>query len=359
MEREYKEWEAKSLDISRKTAEYQKIKANVDRVQNLYQRLLDVMQTVGVGKQLDSESVVILERASAAVPTRGNVALQLALAAFVGLALGLGVLMLLDRFDDRLTSFTELQELFDEPVLGQVPLEKPAAGEAAIQLIQPNDLRHGFLEAYRNLRSSLLYMGINGKRPKTILVTGALPGDGKSLTVANLAITLARAKSRVLLVDADLRRGTLHKLFGVTNNSGLHEVLLQETDPAAAVVATAVPNLFLLPRGSVLNDPGELFLSQHLDRFIGESAGQYDYVIFDSAPVMAADDVTTLAPRMEGVIFVIRANSTSARIAHAALELLYQRKVNVLGLVFNAVDVRGAEYYYYKYKDYYAARPDA
>ena len=106
-------------------------------------------------------------------------------------------------------------------------------------------------------------------------------------------------------------------------------------------------------------DPGELFLNQQMDRLIGEGARQYDYVIFDSAPVMAADDVTTLAPRVEGVLFVIRAAGTSARVAHAALELLYQREVDVLGLIFNAVDVRGAEYYYYKYKDYYSSYPSA
>jgi capsular exopolysaccharide synthesis family protein len=316
-----------------------------------------MMQTIGVGKQLDPESVVILERASVPKPTRGNVPLTLTLAALAGLALGFGILMLLDRFDDRLASFTELQDHFDEAVLGQVPLEKAKNGAGPVALIQPNDTRHGFVEAYRNIRSSLLYMASKGKRPKVILVTSALPADGKSMTVANLAITVAQAGSRVLLVDADLRKGVLHKLFGLTADSGLHEVLAEQADPAKAVLATSVPNLFLLPRGCISHDPGELFLNERMDRLIRDSAGLYDYVIFDSAPVMAADDVTTLAPRVGGVIFVIRASGTSARVARAALELLYQRNVEVLGLVFNGVDVRGSEYYLYKYKDYYASYP--
>jgi capsular exopolysaccharide synthesis family protein len=283
--------------------------------------------------------------------------LSLTLAALAGLALGLGILMLLDRFDDRITSFTELQEHFDEPVLGQVPLEKARNGTGAVALIQPNDARHGYVEAYRNLRSSLVYMGNDAKRPKVILVTSAVPADGKSLTVANLAVTMAQAGSRVLLVDADLRKGVLHKLFGLTADPGLHEALSDRVAPDKAVFATSVPNLFLMPRGTISHDPGELFLTERMDRFIREGSNQYDYVIFDSAPVMAADDVTTLAPRVQGVIFVIRASVTSARVAHAALELLYQRNVDILGVVFNGVNVRGSEYYLYKYKDYYASYP--
>ena len=357
LERDYKETEAKSLDISRKMAKYQEIKANNERVQSLYRRLLDVMQTVGVGKDLDPESVVILERASVARPSRGNVAVNLTLATLVGLALGLGLLLLLDRFDDRPSSFTELEELFDEPILGQVPLEKVEDAKAGLQLLQPQDDRHGFVEAYRNLRSSLLYMATEGKRPKTIIVTSAVPGDGKSVTIANLAITMAQAGSRVLLVDADLRKGLLHRLFNVEASSGLHEVLSGKVNWMQAVAATSVPNLFLLPRGSLSRDPGELFLNQLADRFLQESGSQYDYVLLDSAPVMAADDVTSLAPRVEGLIFVIRAGCTSARVAHSALELLYQRKVDVLGLIFNGLEARAAEYYYYRYKDYYSKYP--
>src|SRR5204862_8135445 len=108
------------------------------------------------------------------------------------------------------------------------------------------------------------------------------------------------------------------------------------------------------PRGNTSRNPGEMFLDPSMLSLIKELGAQYDYVIFDTAPVMAADDVTSLSPHVEGVIFVIRANYTSGRVARAALDLLYQREVSVLGLVFNGVQTNAGEYYYYRYKDYYS-----
>jgi len=180
-----------------------------------------------------------------------------------------------------------------------------------------------------------------------------------------------------LLVDADLRKGSLHNRFGLaTGVPGLSETLTRETpsrkdeppripnspppDWAATVQPTKVPNLFLLPRGATTHQSSELFLSPLTVRFLEEAAAAYDFVILDSAPVMAADDVTSLAPHIDGVIFVVRAEHTSARVARAALDLLYLRHVRVLGLVFNAVRPTSADYYYYyKYKDYHHSYPAA
>jgi succinoglycan biosynthesis transport protein ExoP len=125
------------------------------------------------------------------------------------------------------------------------------------------------------------------------------------------------------------------------------------------ILQTSTANLTLLPRGDTSRNPGELFLKTSTHELIKQFAGQYDYVIFDTAPVMAADDVTSLAPHVEGVLFVIRANYTSGRVARAALELLYQREVDVLGLVFNGVQTNTGDYYYYRYKDYYADNKSA
>src|SRR5882724_1613571 len=118
-------------------------------------------------------------------------------------------------------------------------------------------------------------------------------------------------------------------------------------------------NLFLLARGATTQRSSEYFISESTQKFLKEAEAQYDYVILDTAPVMAADDVTSLAPHVDGVLFVIRAEYTSARVARAALELLYQRQVTVLGLVFNAVRPSSGDYYYYKYKDYYHSYPTA
>ena len=352
--REVRELETKSLDISKKMADYERIRSGKQRAQQLYEKLLESMQALSVDKDINPESINVLERARPAIEAHSNTARALIIGGVLGLLAGIGLLLVVDRFDDRPVSFTDLTDMFDEPVLGQIPLEKPGDRRKGIPVIQEGDNRHALVEAYRNQRSSLLYMATEGKRPKTIVVTSAIPGDGKSMTTSNLAVTLAMAGARVLLVDADLRRGQLHSKFNIASATpGLTEVL-SGFPWAQAVQPTATPNLSLLPRGNIARNPGELFLNQRTRDLLKELAVQFDYVIIDTAPVMAADDVTSLSPHVDGVIFVVRASYTSGRVARAALDLLYQREVDVLGLVFNGVETNASEYYYYKYKDYYA-----
>ena len=351
------ECETRSLDVSRKMAEYQKIKANNARLQGLYDRLQATMQTLSTDRDINPETVTILEPATPARPSTDSAVRSLIIAAGVGLVIALCLLALLDRFDDRLTSFTDLQDIFDEPVLAQVPREIILNQNGKLDLIQAQDDRHAFSEAYRNLRSSLLYMGENGKLPKLLLVTSSIPGEGKSVTAANLGITLAEAGARVLLVDGDLRKGTLHEYFNRPASPGLCEILAREADWKALATPTSTPNLSVITRGRTARNPSELFLAPSTKSLLAELNSYYDLVLMDSAPVMAADDVATLAPLADGTVFVIRANFTSARIARAALDLLYQRRVNILGLTLNAVAADSAEYYYYKYKSYYTDSP--
>ncbi|PYJ00353.1 MAG: hypothetical protein DME25_20935, partial [Verrucomicrobia bacterium] len=356
--KDIKEQEEQVLEINRKTAEWQRLKDNKQRIQAAHDSLQATMDKLDVGKEAAPESVTIHQKASPAVPNRPQLSRKLATGALVGLALSVVLLLILDRLDDRVNSVTELQDLFDEPILGQVPQERAPARRAEIKLIEPEDSRHSFLEAYRNLRSSLLYMVKASERPRTLLVTSSEPNEGKSLTSANLAITMANSGSRVLLVDADLRKGVLHTLFGLPSGPGLSEALSQGLNWSEAVQATRTPNLFLLPRGAITHKSSEFFIGEVTERFLRDAAAKYDYVMIDTAPVMAADDVTSLAPHLDGVLFVIRAERTSARVGRAALELLYHRQVSVLGLVFNGVRPSSVDYYYYyKYKDYYKAYP--
>jgi len=359
LEKDVKAWDAKTLEIQGKSAEYQKLKANSQRIQALYDRVLATMETLDVNKEVSPESVTIMEQAAPGFADRPDLPVKLAIGGCVGLALGLLVLLLLDRLDDRMNSFTELQDLFDEDVLGQIPREKSGRSSKQLPLIGSEDARHALVEAYRSLRSSLLYMAEAGQRPKTILVTSSVPNDGKSFTTANLAITMAGAGSRVLLVDADLRKGALHQRFDIPAEPGLSEVLSRGLSWETAVQATPVSNLSILPRGSFTPNSSELFISEATKRFLQEAVAKYDYVLLDTVPVMAADDVTSLAPHVDGVLFVVRALYTSARVARAALESLYQRQVRVLGLIFNAVPPSSIDYYYYKYRDYYRPYPTA
>ena len=360
MAKDVKEWEVKNLEISRRSAEYQKIKSNSQRVQALYDRLLQTMQTLDVNKEISPESVTIMESASVAFADSVKSTRQIVVGGLAGLALSLLVLMIINRLDDRMSSFTELQMLFDEPVLGQIPREHPTRKGEIVGLIQPDDERHSFLEAYRNLRSSLLFMTESGNRPKTLLLTSSIPNDGKSMTSANLAIILASTGSRVLLVDADLRKGALHRHFGLDAKPGLTEVLAEGVPWEELVHTTKYVNLSFLPRGSVTNKSSEFFVAKITKQVLAEASAKYDFVVVDTAPVMAADDVTSLAPGMDAVLFVIRADHTSARVARASLDLLYHRQVRVLGFVFNSVSPTSTDYhYYYKYRDYYHTYPAA
>ena len=360
LEDEVKDWETKALNISRKTAEYQRLKSNSQRTQALYDRLLAAMQTLDVNKEINPESVTTMEPASRALLEVPKLTKVLPLAALVGLAISMASLMLLDRLDDRMNSINEISEMFEETVLAQVPREKIKGKRHDLPLLVADDQRHGFLEAFRSLRSALLYLANAGNVPRTILLTSSVPNDGKSMTSANLAITMANAGSRVLLVDADFRKGVQHERLNVPNDCGFSDVLSQNLNWMDVVIPTGISNLSLLPRGSATHKSSELFLSTATQKFLKEAAAKYDYVLVDTAPVMAADDVTTLAPQMDGVIFVIRAEQTSARVARASLELLHSRRANVMGLVFNGVRGTSGYYYaYYKYKDYYKAHTAA
>jgi capsular exopolysaccharide synthesis family protein len=353
LEKDVKEWEGKALDVQMKMAQYDRLKANALRLQAHYDRLLETIQTLDVNKEISPESVSIMEPASPAFRDPFAVWKQTALGGLAGMGLGVLLLLFIDRLDDRMISFAELKELFDEEVVGQIPREKSRGRKKEVALIGTADERHGFVEAYRNLRSSLLYMA-EESRSRILLVTSSVPNEGKSLTAANLAIMMASSGSRVLLVDADTRKGELHARFQVPRLPGLSAVLGEGLNWEEAVQATKIPNLFLLPQGSFAHNVSELFISGVTKQFLHDAATKYDYVILDTVPVMAADDVTSLAPHVDGVIFVIRAELTSARVARAALSALYQRQVNVLGLVFNATRPGYEEYYYYyRYKGYY------
>ena len=356
--RQISDWEAKSLDASKRIAEFQKIRSNNQRIQGLYDRLLATMQTVGVNKDISPESVTVMQPASPAVASVASLAKGLLAALLLGVVLGGAILFILDRLDDRMNSFSELEHHFEEPLLGQIPRDETSSKLNGVALLQTNDARHAFVEAYRNFRSSLLFLPEAPTKPRVLLVTSSIPNDGKSLTTANLAIALALGGAKVLLIDADLRKGVLHQRFGLGASAGLTEFLRGGEAWSSLVQSVKIPNLSVLPRGATAGDSGELFLQPTTKRFLAEAKTQYDYVIIDTPPVMAADDVSCLAPLVDGVLFVIRAQHTSARVARAALEVLYQRGVNVLGLVFNAVSASGAEYYYYRYHDYYA-RPAA
>ena len=346
-----KEWETKALDLSQRLAQFNRIKGKVDRLKTLYDRLTNNLKEVNVSQSVDTgDQVSIMEMAGPPISVRPGLLKSLLIGLGFGAIAGIGILLLLDRIDDRMASFGEFQHQFSENVLGQIPKEKSKSG---VMLLQPDDLRHVTAESYRNIRSSIFFMPYEGPRPKTLLITSSVPNEGKSTISSNLAITMALSGARTLLIDGDLRRGALREAFGISSRIGFSEVLKQEMHWQEAIVPTSHPSLFLLPRGKTLAQPSEHLLRDSTDQLLKELYNHYDYIIIDSSPVLAADDSTSLAPKIDATLFVVRLSYTSARLTRKSLELLYNRQVNVPGVILNFVDTSLPEYYYYQYSEYY------
>jgi capsular exopolysaccharide synthesis family protein len=346
-----KEWETKALDLSQRLAQFNRVKGKVDRLKTLYDRLTNNLKEVNVSQSVDSgDQISIMEMAGPPMSVRPGLLKSLLIGLGCGAVTGILILLLLDRIDDRMASFGEFQHQFSENVLGQIPKEKT---KGRVTLLQPDDARHVIAESYRNIRSSIFFMPYEGPRPKTLLITSSVPNEGKSTISSNLAITLALSGARTLLIDGDLRRGALREAFGISSKIGFSEVLKGEVNWREVVVPTSYPSLALLPRGKTLGQPSEHLLRDSTDQLLKELYAHFDYIIIDSSPVLAADDSTSLAPKIDATLFVVRLSYTSARLTRKSLELLYNRQVNVPGVILNYVDTSLPEYYYYQYSEYY------
>jgi capsular exopolysaccharide synthesis family protein len=349
-----KDWETKVQESSSRIAEAEHLKASVARTQGLYDRLATLLQNVDITKNTDMETLAILEPASAAKRTYSGVVKAFVLAAVGGLVLGLAIVFLIERRDDRFTSVAEVNSALGGGVVGQLP-ELARNGKDAVRLLELDDPRHSYAESYRNLRSALLFSATDGKRPRILLVTSAMPGEGKSTVAANLARTLAVSGSRVLLVDADLRRGRLHDLLHLQKQPGLAEVLRGMAEPEDVLQRDTLPTFAFVASGDHVGNPGDLFLGSELDRVLAKWRQEFDYLVIDSSPLFAADDASCLAPKADATLFVVRRGHSGARAAGEALELLAQRRAEIFGVIFNGADESGRNHFFYKYEDYGSA----
>jgi capsular exopolysaccharide synthesis family protein len=346
-------WEAKSLALSQKLAEYNKIKSKGDRAKASYDSILASSRSVDLGKNTDQDLVAIVERATPAFPVRPELLKTIALGLFAGLLAGAGILFILDKIDDRMNSYGEFQAHFSEEVLAKIPM---AANPDAPLSMDAREGRMAFVESMRALRSSLHYLPVQGTPPRTFLITSAVPNEGKSTIAISLAITMSFAGTKVLLVDGDLRRGSIHEKFGLENGIGLGDVFKDASMLEKAVQPTKVANLFLMSRGANIEHPGENYLSSRADQLLKTLYPDFDCIIFDSSPVLVADDTTSFAPKIDATILVIRFAFSSARRSREAIELLKKRQVNLIGVICNGVNQSMQDYYYNKYPEYYAAK---
>jgi succinoglycan biosynthesis transport protein ExoP len=347
-----KEWQVKISEANRVLTQVDRLKLNIQHTQGEYDRLTQLSQNIGISRSIDQESLKIFERASPPYRSKSGEQKSLSMGAFGGLAAGLAIVFLIGFRDDRFTSLGEVNTALGDAVLAMLPRVEVEL-DGVPRLLQPDDARHMYAESYRSLRSALHFLTTVENHPKTLLITSATPNEGKSTVAANLAKTLAMAGSRVLLVDGDLRRGHLHSLLGLHNEIGLAELLSGNVEPEQVTQTNCLTNLSFIARGRSEGNPGDLLLSPRLNPLLERWRREYEYVILDSSPVFAAADSTTLAPRMDGTIFLVRSHYSSARLTREALEMLAQRGARIIGVVFNMADTRAKDYKYYKYTEYY------
>lgn len=353
LEKQIIEKEKEALALGYKLAEYKQFDEEARAAKLAYEKMFEKIEQVQNSFNTQGDYVAIQERATPAAENVEDWVMPIVIGLIAGVGVGIVILLLFDRLDDRMNSFSEFQALFPaESVLGQVP-EQRNRGDVAI--LRPNDDRHLYAEAFRNVRSSILFKNWQGKPPKTILITSAVPNEGKTTVTSNLAVTMALAGARVLLADCDLRRGGVSELFKLPSSPGLSEALRGKLHWRDAVQETSTRNLDLLARGDVFDQTSEMLLSKTAEEMLREMSEEYDYVIFDSAPVLVADDTASFAPKLDSVLFVVRMSSTMARLSGKALDLLYERQVNVGGVILNRSSSNLKEYTYYNYASYYYA----
>ena len=348
------DFEAKARDFSRITAKYSVLKEEVERRDATYKASREALDKIRLGPAAQ-EVLALRQSGSVAVIENKAIVRHILTGLFGGFLIGLTILFLLDRTDDRLASSSEMIEQFNEAIVGQIPDVASSRTHAGLPLLQEEDQRFMFAEAFRSLRSSLIFMP-NQTELKTLIVTSAIPNEGKSTITSNLAITMSNAGARVLLVDADLRRGDIAALFDLDGRTGFSNVLRGEVEWKSCIQKGRKENLHIIPRGPTTNQSGELLLTPILPKLLEEWKAAYDLILFNTAPILATDDTPTVAPNFDGTLMVIRASFTSARLTRNALNALYQRQVNVLGLILNCVDTEIPGYNYYQYPKYYAAQ---
>ena len=348
------EWEGEALEASRKADEYANLQREVARLMSLYDLVFSRLKEVDISIGIEPETIRLIERA---VPSGGPITPRkiqsIFLAAFIGLGIGIGLVFGLEFIDDSIRYPEDVARDLNIPFLGVIPAANWDPDDLHTHLLTNMDQKSGLSEAYRNVRSALLFSS-GPKAPRTIGITSAVPKEGKTTTSLNISVSLAQAGQRVLLVDADLRRGEVHKFFGLEGGRGLADVLAGTAKPESVIQRTGLPNLDMVATGPFPSNPAELMLRTEFNSFVEYARRAYDRIVFDCPPVMAVSEAGILASLVDGVVMVVWAGQTSRKLAQLSLQVLRQRGANMLGCVLNNLEFGRVGYYYYStYYGYY------
>jgi capsular exopolysaccharide synthesis family protein len=343
------------LDLRGRSVQYNILQRELDTTRTLYEGLLQRYKEVSVTGGITTNNISIVDAATPPrAPSKPNLIINIALAALLGLGLGVVAALVMEALDETIATPDDAEKKLGIPVLGVVPLlDKGQTTASALA-----DIRSGFSEAYYSLRTALQFSTPDGA-PSSFLVTSARPAEGKSTTGYAIALNLARVGRRVLLVDGDLRNPSMHRVVGVENERGMSNLLSGSADLESVVQRTRENNLFFIPCGPLPPNPAELWGGDRLRQFLADARNNFDHVVIDGPPVLGFADAPLLAAVVGGVLFVVEARGTRRGQARGALRRLQVGRAHLLGVVLTKFNAKSASYggYDYAYDYKYGSEP--
>jgi len=303
-------------------------------------------------------SIWVVEEAKTPVsPAKPKRTQNILLGILVGLGGGIGLCFFVEYLDNTIKSPDDAETRLGVSVLGMVETVKRKKGDAKAEVVLLGGSSTSLSESYKVIRTAILLSAADTP-PKAILVTSMSPQDGKTTTAVNLAVAIAQSENNVLLLDADMRRPRIHKIFSLTSGKGLSTYLAGASD-MDIICPSTVPNLSLIPSGPIPPNPSELLSSKKMVELIEGLKNRFDVIVIDSPPLFSVTDSLILSRILDGTIVVVRAGTSTYEMVGKGLKNLADINSRVLGLVINAVDMKGSEYYNYGYYNYYSSETDA
>jgi len=338
------------LEFNRKVNNYERLDREVKANKKIYDEILTRGRQTEVSQRTKKSNVRIVDRADVPErPFRPRTKVNIALAIVAGLVLGCGGAFLVEHLNDKVEDPQYIEVELGKPVLGAVP--KFSANYSTLDergRIADISPRSNISEAYKKVLAGIQYSSASDNL-KTILVTSAGPAEGKTTTLTNLGISAARNGKKVLLVDCDLRKPTIHKIFDLKKEEGVTDYLVGEADLDQVIQETGIEDLFAIARGGSSPNPSRLISSERMKKLTELVRDKFDLILFDSPPCTVVADPLVMANVVDAVINVTRSAKSPKKMVEMGVRDLERANANILGFVFNEVDKRESRYYYYGY----------
>ena len=347
-----------SLELNQKAIQYSVLQREAESARHMYELLIKRFKETTLTADMRTGNIRIIDRAEVPkYPVKPKKKLNILLAIIVGLVTGVGLAFFFEYLDNTIKIPEDVKQHLKIPYLGPAPLfykdSKGSSGDDTDRgLVTLHSPKSSASESYRGMRTSILFSSAESA-PQAILITSAGPREGKTITTANLAIAMAQADSKVIILDCDMRRPRIHKLFGVPRDQGISNLLVGSSDVDGVIFHTPLPNLDIIPCGAIPPNPSEILGSARMVNLLNDLRKHYAHILIDSPPSTAVTDAVVLSKSVDGVILVIRAGDTAREIVKNGIAQLESVGAHILGAVLNGVDISKDSYYYYQYYYYY------